>query len=111
VPRANAHAHARTHTHDEATTLSRVFVCPEILTGCMDLLGRPLSDAKVVRTVVGFRPVRTKGVRLEVDRTLCAAPVIHNIGHGGSGVTLHWGCALDTARLAQAVLGVTPSKL
>jgi glycine/D-amino acid oxidase-like deaminating enzyme len=51
----------------------------------------------------GLRPVRTT-VRLEVDGAAASVPVIHNYGHGGSGVTLHWGCAADAAALVARVL-------
>ena len=30
--------------------------------------------------------------------------VIHNYGHGISGVTLHWGCAGDVVALARQLL-------
>lgn len=43
--------------------------------------------------VVGIRPCRPKGVRVEVDHHSARVPVIHNYGHGGSGFSLSWGCA------------------
>jgi D-amino-acid oxidase len=50
-----------------------------------------LRDAPVIEHQVGLRPVRG-GVRLE-EEALDGARVIHNYGHGGSGVSLSWGCA------------------
>jgi D-amino-acid oxidase len=55
-----------------------------------------VARARVVRHKVGLRPARPE-VRLErVD------DVIHCYGHGGSGITLSWGCADEVARLAGA---------
>lgn len=62
-----------------------------------------LRDAVVIEHRVGLRPNRPN-VRLERDDTL-PIPVIHNYGHGGSGVTLSWGCANDVLDLVTAHLG------
>ncbi|MFJ3941710.1 FAD-dependent oxidoreductase [Streptomyces parvus] len=58
-----------------------------------------LSRARVRELRVGLRPVRPR-VRLERG-THHGAPVVHNYGHGGSGVTLSWGCA----RQVQSLIG------
>lgn len=53
-----------------------------------------LADARVLGHRVGLRPARA-GVRLEREGS-----VIHCYGHGGSGVTISWGCAAEVAALA-----------
>lgn len=71
-----------------------------ILRRCTDIVPA-LAGAEVIESVAGLRPGR-RTVRLEVDRTLLPVPVIHDYGHGGSGITLGWGCADDVAaRVAQ----------
>jgi len=47
---------------------------------------------RVIRTEVGLRPFRTTGFRLE-RVILEGKTLVHNYGHGGSGITLSWGCA------------------
>ncbi len=51
-----------------------------------------VADDRVIRTVVGLRPYRTKGFRVEAER-LGEMLLVHNYGHGGGGVTLSWGTA------------------
>jgi D-amino-acid oxidase len=58
-----------------------------------------LGNAKVLSSAVGLRPGRRE-VRLETVRGP-GGVVIHNYGHGGSGVTLSWGCADEVVRRAQ----------
>lgn len=73
-----------------------------------------LKGAKVVREWVGLRPYR-EPVRLELqhheaqlpDGSTKRLPVVHNYGHGGSGVTLHWGCAADAVQLVRKHLSGT----
>jgi len=65
-----------------------------------------LKRAPVLEAWVGLRPGRPT-VRLErevrkfkdklgKERSL---QVVHNYGHGGSGLTVHWGCAIDATDL------------
>ncbi len=51
-----------------------------------------VSPERVVRTVVGLRPFRPSGFRVEAE-PLGDTLLVHNYGHGGSGVTLSWGTA------------------
>ncbi|MEU8221135.1 FAD-dependent oxidoreductase [Kribbella sp. NPDC048915] len=61
-----------------------------------------LRDAKILRQRVGLRPARP-AIRCELVRTSAGEPVIHCYGHGGSGVTISWGCADEVFQLAQSV--------
>ncbi len=101
-------------------------VAERILRDCAAIEPR-LGHARVLAHRVGLRPFRPT-VRLEaewpdVDRPEAGWPraerlgaegpsaerplVVHNYGHGGSGVTLSWGCAREAARLINR--GTLPS--
>ncbi|KAG1708043.1 hypothetical protein DVH05_024728 [Phytophthora capsici] len=73
-----------------------------------------VGNSKVIAKMAGLRPGRTGGVRLEMlpIPTKRGSVLIHNYGHGGSGHTLHWGCAQEVAELAKLRFPVaTASKL
>jgi D-amino-acid oxidase len=58
-----------------------------------------LRDARILGHRAGLRPVRPL-VRLEAEPPGPGGPlVVHNYGHGGSGISLSWGCARDAASL------------
>ena len=54
---------------------------------------------RVIRTTVGLRPHRPSGFVLRAEK-LDAKTVIHNYGHGGSGMSLSWGTAFLAAEIA-----------
>jgi glycine/D-amino acid oxidase-like deaminating enzyme len=59
-----------------------------------------VSRDRVIREVVGLRPFRPEGFRVEAQR-VGNKLLVHNYGHGGAGITLSWGTAslaLDLAR-------------
>jgi glycine/D-amino acid oxidase-like deaminating enzyme len=56
-----------------------------------------LQLESVERVWVGLRPIRDS-LRLEMDYSQ-SKPIIHNYGHGGSGITIHWGCAQEVTSL------------
>lgn len=68
-----------------------------ILERCTDI-APGLVDARVIESVAGLRPGRPE-VRVELDEDLTSVPVVHDYGHGGSGITIGWGCARDVAAL------------
>jgi D-amino-acid oxidase len=57
-----------------------------------------LEGAPVTVQRAGLRPVRP-GVRLEPESLGGGRRLVHNYGHGGAGVTLSWGCALEVAEI------------
>jgi glycine/D-amino acid oxidase-like deaminating enzyme len=57
---------------------------------------------RVIRTTVGLRPFRPSGFVVRAEK-LGEKTVIHNYGHGGSGITLSWGTAQLAADLADGV--------
>ncbi len=65
------------------------------------------SEVKILETWTGLRPERKEGVML--GRALgdgvssSDVPVLTNYGHGGSGVTLAWGCAEEIVELVSTV--------
>jgi D-amino-acid oxidase len=59
-----------------------------------------VRDARILEHQVGLRPVRDV-VRVEAQ-TYGAARLVHNYGHGGTGVGLSWGCAREVAALVAA---------
>jgi D-amino-acid oxidase len=70
------------------------------------------SEGKSLIGRVGYRYYRDStdtGVRLEK----CAwqdKAVVHNYGHGGSGITMSWGCALEATRLVNSITSRKPQR-
>lgn len=83
----------QSETVDEAEQKRLITRCEVLVPG--------LKGAEVVGTWAGLRPSRQGGIRLEVDPRFKGARVIHNYGHGGSGVVVAWGCAETVASLAK----------
>lgn len=46
-----------------------------------------------------YRDPDDTGVRLHAEASARGDLIIHNYGHGGSGITMSWGCSLEVARL------------
>lgn len=76
----------------------------DMLRRCQDFMPvlekATLFEKETVR--VGLRPARTQGVRLEPEP---GTRIVHNVGHGGSGVTFSWGCAAEAVRYVDDLLG------
>ncbi len=57
-----------------------------------------LDPSRILRMVAGLRPYRRGGIRLAIEPT-DGKVLVHNYGHGGSGITLSWGSAEEAADL------------
>lgn len=66
--------------------------------------GKGREGIKVIRSVVGLRPYRKSGVRVEADlKTLGDDTLlVHNYGHGGGGYQSSYGCAEHVKELVTA---------
>jgi D-amino-acid oxidase len=78
-------------TADPATSAAILARCREIVPA--------LRDASVIADVVGLRPGRPTVRVEEDDPTDSAVRILHNYGHGGSGITIGWGCAHEITDL------------
>lgn len=64
----------------------------------------PEGKFNVIRDIVGRRPFRKGGLRLErepMERNLKGRFVVHAYGAGGSGYALSWGVAEEVVNLVQ----------
>jgi len=59
-----------------------------------------LSSAPIIGVVPCIRPGRKDGVRLDEIRA-GDFHVVNNYGHGGGGMGISWGCALDVVELVE----------
>jgi D-amino-acid oxidase len=81
-----------------------------------------ISMDNVIRVIVGHRPFRPAGFRVEGER-FDDKTVVHNYGHGGGGISLSWGSSAlavretlgmapgDVAVIGSGVMGLTSARL
>ena len=54
---------------------------------------------RIIRTTIGLRPFRPSGFVLRTEQ-LDGKTIVHNFGHGGSGMSLSWGTASMATAMA-----------
>lgn len=59
-----------------------------------------VSFDRIIRTTVGLRPHRDGGFVLRAEK-IGAKTIIHNYGHGGTGMSLAWGLGVAVADLVR----------
>ncbi len=94
--RPGKHALTRRSLLGAALAAPAASVWPRLLRS--DFASPKLHNPDIVRFVAGLRPARRFGVRIERER-IGDKTVVHNYGHGGSGVTMSWGSAEEALRL------------
>ncbi|KAF0683409.1 Aste57867_24533 [Aphanomyces stellatus] len=90
-----AQAHDWRTTNDDADVARIMAECAKYMP--------EIKDSKLLFAKAGLRPTSSSGTRVELDpkRTSTGSWVIHNYGHGGSGHTIHRGCASDVVQLVR----------
>jgi D-amino-acid oxidase len=81
------------------------------IAGCTPLPSVIVDQSRMIRAVAGLRPYRRSGFVVRAEQ-LGDKRLVHNYGHGGSGITLSWGSSKLATELglqghsgAVAVLG------
>ncbi|KAM0753537.1 DAO-domain-containing protein [Meredithblackwellia eburnea MCA 4105] len=73
-------------------------ICPSLALSQNE--SSPFSLSSIIKTeVVGFRPTRDGGIRLEKGEHISRVPIVHNYGHGGYGWQSCYGCADEAVKL------------
>ncbi|WP_296818289.1 FAD-dependent oxidoreductase, partial [Brevundimonas sp.] len=57
-----------------------------------------VDSSRMIRAVAGLRPYRAQGFVVR-EEALGSKRLVHNYGHGGSGITLSWGTSMLAAEL------------
>ncbi|OAD57664.1 D-amino-acid oxidase [Eufriesea mexicana] len=97
-----------THQENDLDRTPRTVDSEFIHTGCCRILPA-LKNAEVTKEWVGLRPGRyTVCIEAEVCKSSNGreVTVIHNYGHGGSGVTLSWGCAMNVVKIIEDIMRI-----
>lgn len=105
IPNQDSVVLGGTHDKDQWDLEPRKEDAQFILNGCTYLFPS-LEKAEVVYEWIGLRPGR-QTLRVEKEEKTIQGRrlvVIHDYGHGGSGLTLFYGCALKVADLLQETL-------
>ncbi|XP_043605363.1 D-aspartate oxidase [Bombus pyrosoma] len=103
IPNIDSVVLGGTHQENDFDCTPREEDSEFIYNGCVRILPA-LKGAEIAKEWVGLRPGRYQ-VRIEAE--VCRSSkgrqvtVIHNYGHGGSGVTLCWGCALNVVNIVE----------
>ncbi|MEM9937272.1 MAG: FAD-dependent oxidoreductase [Pseudomonadota bacterium] len=89
-----------------STTATSLAAAPIPGNGAIQPIGSPLAPIqssmdRVTRSIVGLRPFRKTGPRLEAA-TLGGKDIVHNYGHGGGGVSISWGVAEMAASMIKS---------
>ena len=81
-----------------------------------------VSMDNVIRVIVGHRPYRPAGFVVKSEQ-MDAKTIVHNYGHGGSGISLSWGSSAlavretkgmkpgDVAVMGSGIMGLTSARL